>query len=208
MLPSPAHSCLSHARIWCLLQYDLPGLSHWVLCRLRPWGSSEQQKSRRISCWEDAGYKRNVYPGWGLSCEQLRISLNTEEVMFPSWKCHCCRLELFLSWISYIHLKVQWEGVKSLPCSSPHLLAADQSFKGCSCRKLMFESFLRPWYQSWKLLCVLSPLCCAHPAPQISARSAWCHLMTTHLCREHPKYADLGVFLYAFFKLRCWPTEC
>lgn len=118
--------------------------------------------------------------------------------------------------LSFIHLQVQWEGVKSLPCSSPDLLGTDQSFKGFSCRKLMFESFLRPLLSKLE-----TPLCPVPRAwlvltqhlrtPQISARSArcwWWYLMATPLCREHPKYADLGVFLYVFFKLRHWPAEC
>lgn len=165
MLPSPAHSCVSvlGSGVYCSMTFlDSP-----TEC-FAAWGCSEQEKSRRVSCWEDAGYKRNVFPGWGLSCEQLRLSLNTEEVMFPSWKCHCCRLELCLSCHEFP--TYTWKRSGKVWNLCPALLQIRAS-KAAASRKLMFESFLRPWLSELE-----TPLC---PVPTWG----WCSPSPSDQCQ-------------------------
>lgn len=86
------------------------------------------------------------------------------------------------------------------------LLSTGQGFKGFSCIKPTFESFLKSLLSKEKAK--LSPVPTAwlmltqsHNTPPISASSAFCwqsYLMTTCLCREHLEYVDLGIFLLVF----------
>lgn len=169
-------------------------------------------QSRRRSSGESAGGRmlsvreRPIQPGLGPVPGAAEHHIEHRGLV-ASWKYQCCKLVL-LCFHSFptCQLRVQWGAVKSVPCSSPDLLSTDQGFKGLSWRKLMFELFLMSWLS--KLEAEWGPAPTAQlvltqglETPPSSASSAfcwWCYLMTTCLCRERLKYADLGVFLLVF----------
>lgn len=127
-------------------------------------------------------------------------------------ECHISLLEmpvvqpsapLVLSFLP--HMQLQPGAMKPMPCSSPDLLSAGWGFEGSAVETWCSSLFGCPDCHRWRVSEVLSPRhswCSPSTSghPHQLTLLLWCYGVTTVLCREQPKYADLGVFLHTFNK--------